>query len=95
MSVTLEQVDTIARLAKLEFSEQEKETFVQQFNQILEYMEKLDELNTDDVEPTYNVLDLSNVMRPDEVKPWLTQEEALANAPKSKHGFFSVPKVIG
>ena len=95
MSVTLEQVDTIARLAKLEFSEQEKETFVQQFNQILEYMEKLDELNTDDVEPTYNVLDLSNVMRADEVQPWLTQEEALANAPKAKHGFFSVPKVIG
>lgn len=95
MSVTLQQVDSIAGLAKLAFSDEEKETFVEQFNQILHYMEKLDELDTDQIEPTYNVLDLKNVTRADAVKPWLTQEEALANAPKSKHGFFSVPKVIG
>lgn len=95
MAVTLEQVDQIARLAKLDFSEQEKATFVQQFNQILDYMTTLNELDTEDVEPTYNILELSNVMREDAVQPWLTQDEALANAPKSKHGFFSVPKVIG
>ena len=95
MSVTLQQVESIAALAKLTFSEEEKETFVEQFNQILQYMEKLDELDTENVEPTYNVLDLKNVTRADIVKPWLSQEEALANAPKSKHGFFSVPKVIG
>jgi aspartyl-tRNA(Asn)/glutamyl-tRNA(Gln) amidotransferase subunit C len=95
MSVTLQQVESIAALAKLTFSDEEKETFVDQFNQILKYMEKLNELDTENVEPTYNVLDLKNVTRADVAKPWLTQEEALANAPKSKHGFFSVPKVIG
>lgn len=95
MSVTLQDVENIARLAKLSFSDDEKEKFVEQFNQILGYMEKLNELNTDNVEPTYNPLALSNVMRKDEVKTWLTQDEALDNAPKSNHGFFSVPKVIG
>jgi len=95
MSVTIQDVDNMARLAKLTFSAEEKEKFVQQFNRILDYMEKLNELDTENVMPTYNVLDLSNVMRPDKVKPSLKQEEALANAPKSNHGFFSVPKVIG
>ena len=95
MSVTIQDVDSMARLAKLSFSDAEKEKFVDQFNQILHYMEKLNELDTDQVEPTYNVLELSNVLRPDAVKPSLEQEEAIANAPKSNHGFFSVPKVIG
>ena len=95
MSVTIEKVENIARLAKLSFSEDEKEKFVEQFNQILDYMEKLNELDTSGVEPTYNVLALNNVMRPDEVKNWLTQEQAIANAPRSNHGLFSVPKVIG
>ncbi len=58
-------------------------------------MSKLNELDTSDVEPTYNVLALHNVMRQDEVRSWLTQDEALANAPASNYGYFSVPKVIG
>ncbi len=95
MSVTIQQVENIARLAKLSFSEDEKEKFVEQFNQILAYMDKLNELDTSDVEPTFNSLALSNVMRKDEVKKWLSQDEALSNAPHSNHGFFSVPKVIG
>lgn len=95
MSVTLQDVEHIAKLAKLSFSDQEKNKFVQQFNQILDYMEKLNELDTSNVEPTFNVLNLQNILRKDKVKTWLTQEEALANAPKTKHGFFSVPKVIG
>ncbi len=95
MSVTVKDVENIARLAKLAFSDEEKAKFVHQFNQILQYMEKLNELDTENVEPTYNVLELNNVMRQDKVKTWLTREEALANAPKSNRGFFSVPKVIG
>ncbi|OGB98765.1 asparaginyl/glutamyl-tRNA amidotransferase subunit C [candidate division KSB1 bacterium RBG_16_48_16] len=95
MSVTIQDVENIARLAKLAFTEEEKKRFVDQFNQILAYVEKLNELDTDDVVPTYHVLDLKNVMREDVVEPWLTQEEALANAPKQKNGYFSVPKVIG
>ncbi len=95
MPVTLNEVEKIAKLAKLSFSEKEKEMFVQQFNQILLYMEKLNELDTENVPPTTHVLDLKNVLRKDEAIPWLTQEEAMANAPKQKDGFFSVPKVIG
>ena len=95
MPVTLNEVEKIAKLAKLSFSEKEKEMFVQQFNQILLYMEKLNELDTENVPATTHVLDLKNVLRKDEVIPWLTQEEAMANAPKQKDGFFSVPKVIG
>ncbi|MBN1560616.1 Asp-tRNA(Asn)/Glu-tRNA(Gln) amidotransferase subunit GatC [candidate division KSB1 bacterium] len=95
MSVSIEQVEHIARLAKLSFTEDEKARLVLQLNQILNYMNKLNELDTSEVEPTYNVLALKNVMRADEVKTWLTQDEAIANAPASSHGYFSVPKVIG
>jgi len=95
MSVTIEEVENIARLAKLSFSDEEKIKFTEQFNQILQYMEKLNELDTENVPPTFHVLELYNVFREDKVKPWLTQEEALHNAPKKKDGFFSVPKVIG
>lgn len=94
MSVTIQDVEKIARLAKLSFTEDEKFKFTEQFNQILAYMEKLNELDTEHISPTASPSDLVNVMREDKVKPWLTQEQALANAPKSKDGFFSVPKVI-
>jgi aspartyl-tRNA(Asn)/glutamyl-tRNA(Gln) amidotransferase subunit C len=95
MSVSHEHVKNIARLAKLQFSPKEEERFTEQFNQILSYVEKLDELVTESIEPTTHVLDLSNVLRDDTVTLWLTQDQALANAPAQKSGFFSVPKVIG
>lgn len=95
MSVSIEEVEKIARLAKLEFSQDEKKKFVEQFNQILQYVDKLNELDTTDVEPTAHVLELKNVTRSDEAKQWFTQFEALKNAPKQKAGHFSVPKVIG
>lgn len=95
MSVTLADVENIARLAKLSFSEEEMITFTGQFNQILQYMEKLNELDTENVEPTFHVLDAGNPLREDVQKTWLTPEQALANAPKAKNGFFSVPKMIG
>ena len=95
MSVTRDQVQNIARLAKLQFNPQEEEHFTEQFNQILSYVEKLDELDTESVDPTTHVLDLNNVLREDKVIQWMTQDQALANAPLKKNGFFSVPKVIG
>jgi len=95
MTVSLKEVENIAKLAKLSFDQEEMEKFAEQFNQILEYIDKLNELDTESVQPTYHVLDLTNVMREDEAKPGLTQEEALSNAPKKKAGLFSVPKVIG
>jgi len=94
MKITMEMVDHIAKLAKLEFTPEEKERFTHQLAQIIEYVEKLNELDTDNVPPTSHVLDLKNVFREDKVEPWLTQEDALANAPAKKLGYFSVPKVV-
>ncbi len=95
MSVTIEQVEKIAGLAKLSFSEQEKLIFVDQFNQILEYVEKLDELDTQNVEPTSHILGLTNVMRSDTRRASMPRDKVLLNAPAKKAGCFSVPKVIG
>jgi len=95
MAIKIEDVDKIAKLAKLEFAPVEKKKLAKQMAQIVSYFEKLSQLETNDIPPTYHVLDIENVMREDRTEPWLTQEQALANAPAKKMGYFSVPKVIG
>jgi len=95
MSVTLKDVEHIAGLARLELSDEEKEQFTHQLNQILTYVEKLKELDTTNVEPLSHVVDLSNRFREDRVEPGLTSEEALRNAPSKTDKYFKVPKVIG
>ncbi len=95
MPVTLEDVDHIAKLARLEFTKEEKEKFTHQLNEILAYVEQLKKLDTSNVEPLAHVIDLNNVFRRDEVKPGLATEEALKNAPAKTEKFFKVPKVIG
>jgi len=87
-------VEYIAKLARLHVSEEEKETFGVQLNGILGYVEKLNELDTKDVEPTSHVLSLSNVMRDDIRRDSLPREEALANAPDPTDKFYRVPKII-
>lgn len=94
MAVTVAEVEHIAKLAKLEFSEAEKEKFTHQLNSILAYVEQLNRLDTTDVEPLSHVIDLRNVLREDVVQPGLTTEEALMNAPSKTEEFFRVPKVI-
>jgi len=94
VSVTTEEIEKIAHLARLNLKEQEKEKIKEQINQILEYVKKLDELNTDDVEPFSHTLELTNVFRKDTPKASLSQEEALKNAPLKSDKFFRVPKVI-
>ena len=94
MKITKDQVEYVARLAYLELTEEEKETFTHQLDSILSYMEKLNELDTRDIEPTSHVLPIKNVFRDDKVKPSLPSEEALSNAPDRKNGFFRVPRVI-
>lgn len=94
MPVTIKDVEYIANLARLEFKEEEKEKFTEQFNRILEYMDKLNELDTTDVEPLYHVIDIKNVFREDIVKPSYPREEILKNAPSRTEYFFKVPKVI-
>lgn len=95
MSIKIEDVEEVARLAKLEFTAKEKQALVKHLDQIVSYVEKLNGLNTNNVEPTSHVINLKNVFREDKVDESLPQEEALKNAPKKKNGYFSVPKVIG
>jgi len=95
MSVTIKEVDHIAALARLEFSDDEKQKFTHQLNDILQYIEKLNELDTSNVEPLSHVIELSNVFRDDVVKPSISPEEALKNAPAKTDNLFKVPKVIG
>lgn len=94
MKLTKEEVEHVAKLARLAVGEEEKEAFGRQLSDILTYVQKLNELDTASVEPTSHVLDLSNVFREDSAKPGLESEEALANAPEREKGFFRVPKII-
>jgi len=94
MTITLTEVKHVAALAKLSFNDDELAKIAKELDAIVGYVEQLKELNVDDVPPTSHVLDLHNVFRDDKVEPWLTNEEALQNAPVQKKGYFSVPKVI-
>jgi len=94
MRVTKEDVEKMASLARLHFSEEEKARTRRHLEQILTYVEKLKELNTKDVEPTYFIQNPGEVMREDRVEPSLPRKEVLRNAPTPARGFFRVPKVI-
>lgn len=94
MSITVKDVQHVAKLARLQLSPEEEATFTEQMNAILQYAEKLNELDTANVKPTTHVLQVSNVMREDAVKESLTQEEALLNAPEDEDGHFKVPAVL-
>ena len=88
------EVEHVAWLAHIELSDKEKTLFTEQFNEILEYFKKIDELDTKGVEPTYHVLDLKNVFRKDETTPSLSTEVALKNAPKKEKKFFKAPRIV-
>jgi aspartyl-tRNA(Asn)/glutamyl-tRNA(Gln) amidotransferase subunit C len=87
-------IEKVARLARLELSEEEKVTFGNQLEQILTYMEQLNRLDTTGVEPTSHAIPVHNVFREDEVKASLAQEEVLAIAPDEEDGHFKVPRII-
>ena len=94
MKITREDVETVALLSRLELGEQDIGKFTNQLNAILEYIDMLNKVDTEGVEPTAHVLPLKNVMRADEAKPSLPREEALANAPEQEDGYFKVPKIM-
>ena len=94
MAVTRKDVETVASLARLYFTEEEKVEMEGTLNNILGYFDKLSELDTKGVEPLAHILPVQNVMRPDEVKPSLDQKTTLENAPKQSRGHFVIPKVI-
>lgn len=94
MAVTKKEVEKIAELAKLKFSESELEDFTHQMNDILKYMEKLNELNTENVEPLSHPIESTNVFREDKLKQSIKTKDALRNAPLADENYFIVPKVI-
>ncbi len=94
MKITRQEVEHVARLARLELSEREQDVFTDQLSNILTYVEQLNELDTKGVEPTSHVLDIRNVMRDDVAEESLSQESALANAPEKAAGHYRVPLII-
>lgn len=94
MSITVKEVEHVARLARLELEQDEKNRLTEQLNAILQYAGKLNELDTDNVPPTSHVMQITNVMREDEVRPSLPIEKVLLNAPDEEEGQFKVPAVL-
>jgi aspartyl-tRNA(Asn)/glutamyl-tRNA(Gln) amidotransferase subunit C len=94
MKLSRAEVEHIAELAKLSLTEAEKEKFRGQLSAILEYAERLNQLDTEAIPPTATVLALRNVMRPDEVRPSFPSEEILANAPDVEEDCFRVKAVL-
>ena len=92
--LSLTQVEHVAELARLALTDEEKELFREQLSSILAYAERLQQLDTRDIPPTATVLPLQNVLREDEVRPSLSREDALANAPQVEEGHFRVPAVL-
>jgi aspartyl-tRNA(Asn)/glutamyl-tRNA(Gln) amidotransferase subunit C len=94
MEVTKEIVEKIAHLARLHVPDEEKETMRKDLQQMLSFVDKLNELDTSGVEPLLHMSENINMVREDEVKGSITCEEGLKNAPVSDGVFFKVPKVI-
>ena len=94
MKITQKIVDETAHLARLEFDDKSKPEIIKDMTNMLAFVEKLNELNTDNVEPLVYMTDEVNVLREDEVRGDMTQTEALENAPKKDSDYFKVPKVV-
>lgn len=94
MALTPEDVDHVAALARLGIDPVERERFAEQLSGILDHFRALQALDTEDIPPTAQVLDLRNVMRPDAARPPMPQDTALANAPRQEDGFFRVQAVL-
>jgi aspartyl-tRNA(Asn)/glutamyl-tRNA(Gln) amidotransferase subunit C len=95
MKITQEDIRHVAKLARLDLDEAAIEAFYGQLGDILNYMETLNQVNTQEVPPTAHAIDLTNALRDDTPKPHLDPSEALDNAPSQDDGCFIVPKVIG
>ncbi len=87
-------IEDVARLARLQFNEAEKARIGAQLGAILNYIDKLSKLPTEGVEPTSHAMPIVSVMRDDELRPCLSQEDALANAPDRVGEFFRVPRIL-
>ena len=94
MTIDREEVKKVANLARLEITEAEEAEFTTQLNSILEYFDRLSELDTTDVPPTTRAIETSNITRPDTLTPFPDKESLLKAAPEQQGAFFRVPKII-
>jgi len=94
MKLDEKMVDKIAELSKLEFKDEEKATIINDMNKMLDFVDQLQELNTDNVEPLIHMSEEFNVLREDENVKTIDQDEALKNAPSKDSTYFKIPKVL-
>ena len=94
MALSREDVRHVAELARLDFSDEEEGRMAEEMSRILEYVEKLDELDTSGVPPMSHVLDVTNVYREDDIESRIDREQALEAAPDAEQGYFLVPRVV-
>lgn len=94
MKITQETIEYVARLARLKLDPKEVDAYTRQIDNILEYMESLNSLDTDNVEPTSHPVPVACVMREDIVKDSFSAEESVSNAPERINTFFKVPPII-
>lgn len=91
--INIKDVEHVAKLARLELTEEEKELYTKQLGDVLKYVDQMNEVDTSSVKPMTQVIDFVNVMRDDKVVYEYTKEELMANAPEAEDGFFKVPKI--
>jgi aspartyl-tRNA(Asn)/glutamyl-tRNA(Gln) amidotransferase subunit C len=94
VKLDLETVERIAALARVGLTADEMERMRDQLSAVLDHISMLEEVNTDDIPPTAQVIELQNIMRDDIVEPSLTQEQVLLNAPRTEDGFIKVKAVL-
>jgi len=92
--LTRDEVLKVARLARLKFSDAELDDYTEKLGSVLAYVDSLNEIDTEDIEPMVHAVELSNVFRSDQVMPSLSRDAALSNAPKTDGQFFLVPQIL-
>ena len=91
--ITIKDVEHVAKLARLELTEDEKELYTKQLGDVLKYVEQMNEVDTSNVIPMAHAMDFVNVTREDKVNYEQTKEELMKNSPDAEDGFFKVPKI--
>ncbi|MFA0823153.1 MAG: Asp-tRNA(Asn)/Glu-tRNA(Gln) amidotransferase subunit GatC [Methanomethylovorans sp.] len=92
--ITKEEVEHVGWLARIEIHESEAQAYAEKLNAVLDYFSQLDEVDTENVPPTYHVADIINVFREDVVKPSMPQEKVLSNTEKKQEGNFLAPRIM-
>ena len=91
--ITIKDVEHVAKLARLELTEDEKELYTKQLGDVLKYVDQMNEVDTTNVKPMTQVIDFYNVMREDVVNQEIGKDALMSNAPEEENGFFKVPKI--